>query len=212
MVWGQSFKEIDYWTFLLFGALKTPGYKMQAQYFSSVLPERSAISLRLHRLGQLCPEIPEIAVVRLLNISVWGIKKTPNFTSGYFEFWAKTYEWIFYRESRANTFEWTFYQLLLRNKSDYEWIFYRQSRANTLSEPSVENQERILLSDIESKRISNYIYINVRTKYSKTIQTCSHEPSRIPRRILKCLRTKNRTLKTFNLSKMTSIIGIRKLS
>ena len=120
---------------------------MQAQYFSSVLPERSAISLRLHRLGQLCPEIPEIAVVRLLNISVWGIKKNPqtlrvdiltdsvfsenlrvNLLSGIKSeyIWVNILSASIEKQERLRLSEPSRELLLLR------WIFYRQSKANTL--------------------------------------------------------------------------------
>ena len=103
---------------------------MQAQYFSSVLPERSAISLRLHRLGQLCPEIPEIAVVRLLNISVWGIKKKTLRVDILTDL-------VFSENLRVN--------LLSRIKSEYLLVsisFYRKLTFEW--ESSIDNQERIL--------------------------------------------------------------------
>ena len=114
--------------FAIWGMKKPRGYKMQAQYFSSVLPERSAISLRLHRLGQ--PFVPEIAVVRLLNISVWGIKKTPNFTSGYFD--RLSFERKLTSESSIENQE-------RIHLSEPSISFYRETRVNLLFDSTRAN-------------------------------------------------------------------------
>ena len=138
--------------FAIWGMKKTPVIKCKHNNFPRFYPSARRFPYNYINWDTFAPEIPEIAVVRLLDKSVLGIKTPPKFTSGYFDrlsFERKltsessmenqerihlsepSISFSFNRETRAITSEWTFYRESIANT--FKWTFCRESRQNTFN-------------------------------------------------------------------------------
>ena len=134
--------------FAIWGMKNPPVIKCKHNIFPRFYPSARRFPYDYIDWDNFAPEIPEIAVVRLLNISVWGIKKNPNFTSGYFDrlsFQRKlTSESSIENQERIHLSEPSISFFFTSIEKQERLLLSEPSRELLLSESSIDNQKRIL--------------------------------------------------------------------